>query len=195
MFAERIRSRVEAREASRLKVLIAAEKLFVQQGFASTTIRHIAESAAVSVGSVMAVADKEGLLVAVIDQQIASIQPSPFDASTVQDPVAEILDLLGAFVRFFAAQPDLARSYTAILVGGNHPSAVFAELTGVLMGQISDVLTRAGRSSTDAFTIARVIHRAYLGELFIWAGQADPSPASTLTELEKTVRYLFAGKA
>ena len=194
MFTERAHSRAQARDTSRIKVLSAAEELFVRHGFASTTIRQIAESAAVSVGTVMAVADKNGLLVEIFDRKIASIQPSPFDASIAHDPAAEIIDILGAFVRFFAAQPDLARAYTAILVGGKHPSAIFAELTGVLIEQVSDVLTRAGHSATGAPATARIIHRAYLGEVFIWAGQGNPNPDSTLTELEKTVCYLVNGK-
>lgn len=194
MFTERVHSRAQARDTSRIKVLSAAEELFVRHGFASTTIRQIAESAAVSVGTVMAVADKNGLLVEIFDRKIASIQPSPFEAPIAHDPAAEIIDILGAFVRFFAAQPDLARAYTAILVGGKHPSAIFAELTGVLIEQVSDVLTRAGHSATDASATARIIHRAYLGEVFIWAGQGNQNPDSTLTELEKTVRYLVNGK-
>ena len=166
----------------------------MRQGFASTTIRQIAESAAVSVGTVMAVADKNGLLVAIFDRKIAGLQPSPSSAPIAQDPGAEIIDMLGSFVRFFAAQPDLARAYTAILVGGKHPSIIFAELTGVLVGQVSDVLIRAGHSATDASATARILHRAYLGELFIWAGHGNSNPDSTLTELDKTVRYLVNGK-
>ncbi len=177
-----------------MKVLSAAEDLFVRHGFASTTIRQIAASAAVSVGTVMAVADKNGLLVEIFDRKIASIQPSPYDAPIAQDPAAEIIDILGSFVRFFAAQPDLARAYTAILVGGKHPSVIFAELTGVLIKQVSDVLTRAGHPATNASATARIMHRAYLGEVFIWAGQGNSKPDSTLTELEKTVRYLVNGK-
>ena len=194
MFTERVQSRSQARDASRVKVLSAAEELFVRRGFAPTTIRQIAESAAVSVGTVMAVADKNGLLVEIFDRKIAGIQTQPSGPPIVPDPAAEIIDMLGSFVRFFAAQPDLARAYTAILVGGKHPSIIFAELSGVLIGQVSDVLTRAGRSATDASATARIMHRAYLGEVFIWAGQGDPNPDSTLTELEKTVRYLVNGK-
>ena len=194
MFTEHVHSRVQARDTSRIKVLSAAEEFFVLHGFASTTIRQIAESAAVSVGTVMAVADKNGLLVEIFDRKIASIQPSPSDMPIAQDPAAEILDILGSFVRFFAAQPDLARAYTAILVGGKHPSIIFAELTGVLIEQVSDVLTHAGRSAIDASATARIIHRAYLGEVFIWAGQGNPNPDSTLTALEKTVCYLVNGK-
>jgi AcrR family transcriptional regulator len=195
MFIEHVHSRARARDTSRIKVLSAAEELFVRHGFASTTIRQIAESAAVSVGTVMAVADKNGLLVEIFDRKIASIHTSPFDAPIAHDPATEIIDILGSFVRFFAAQPDLARAYTAILVGGKHPSVIFAELTGVLIEQVSDVLTRAGYSATDVSATARIIHRAYLGEIFIWAGQGNPNPGSTLTELEKTVRYLVNGKA
>lgn len=194
MFTERVHSRAQARDTSRIKVLNSAEELFVRQGFASTTIRQIAENAAVSVGTVMAVADKNGLLVEIFDRKIAGIQPSSRDASIKHDPAAEITDLLGAFVRFFATQPDLARAYTAILIGGKHRSAIFAELTGVLIEQVSDMLTREGRSLSDASATARIIHRAYLGEIFIWAGEGSLNPESTLIELEETVRYLVDRK-
>jgi AcrR family transcriptional regulator len=195
MFIEHVQSRSEARDLSRSKVMSAAEELFVQRGFAGTTIRQIAERAAVSVGTVMAVADKDGLLVAIFDQRIASIQPAPADPQTAQDPVDEITLMLGAFVRFFAARPELARAYTSILVSGRNASRVFEELAGTLVQQVSNVLTRAGHSPPDASAIARLVHRAYLGELFIWAGQGSPDPAPTLTELEITVRYLVDRKA
>jgi AcrR family transcriptional regulator len=94
MFTEHVHSRAQARDTSRIKVLSAAEELFVRHGFASTTIRQIAESAAVSVGTVMAVADKNGLLVEIVDRKIASIQASPFDVPIAQDPAAEIIDTI-----------------------------------------------------------------------------------------------------
>src|SRR4051794_31927704 len=101
MFTERVHSRAQAREANRGKDLRAAESLFVRQGFAPTTIRQIAEDAAVSVGTVMSVTDKNGLLVAIFDQRIVNVGPSPSEPQIPHDPAAEIVEILGGFVRLF----------------------------------------------------------------------------------------------
>ncbi|WP_420834251.1 TetR family transcriptional regulator [Streptomyces yunnanensis] len=47
MFSERVQSRAAQREATRQRVLSAAERLFRDQGFGATTVRRIAADAAV----------------------------------------------------------------------------------------------------------------------------------------------------
>ena len=194
MFTERVQSRSQARESSRAKVLLAAEELFERQGFAETTIRQIAEHAGVSVGTVMSVADKDGLLVAVFDQRIARLQPPPAAPLTREDPVEEIVQMLAGFVNLFATHLESARAYTAILVGGRHSSAVFEGLAKALVERVGEILIRSGRDSTEAAAIARLVHRAYIGELFIWAGEGSPDPEPTVAELRRTVRYLVDGE-
>ncbi len=165
----------------------------MEQGFNATTVRQVATRAAVSVGTVMGVADKDGLLVSVVDRRIAGIEP--VDQQDGRDATTQISHLLGEFVRFCGAHPELARAYAAVLVGGRHRSSVFTDLTTTLVEQVSAVLTHAGHPPADAAAIARVVHRAYLGELFIWAGQGVTDPTRTLAELETTVRYLVTREA
>ena len=59
--------RAEVKQLTHSRVVDAAARLFVEEGFAGTSIRGIAKAAGVSVGTVMSVGDKSALLVRVFD--------------------------------------------------------------------------------------------------------------------------------
>ncbi|RAF62438.1 TetR/AcrR family transcriptional regulator, partial [Burkholderia multivorans] len=97
MSTERVQS--NAREAQRQRteehILTVAAELFLDRGYRGTTVRAIAESAGVSAGRVMAVGDKDALLIACYDRWIAQLQAGTYalpharaerpPASAVQD--------------------------------------------------------------------------------------------------------------
>ncbi|WP_159501004.1 TetR/AcrR family transcriptional regulator [Microbacterium sp. 18062] len=175
-------------------MLDTAERLFREQGYAATTVREIAEAASVSVGTVMSVADKRGLLVATMDRGLASTDESD-DAGRDDpdgDPVARVLAVLRPFVDLFADNPDVAREYGAVLFSGVHDSRVFEQLAVRLIERMAARLERQGYSPERARSVSRVIHRAYLGELFVWAGSGALDPGDPLRELEQTVRVILA---
>lgn len=64
MFSERIvvPTRSELREATRLRVLDSARRLFEARGFNATTVRAIAADAGVSAGTVMTVGDRKSVV-------------------------------------------------------------------------------------------------------------------------------------
>lgn len=162
MFSERVQSRAAQRETTRQRVLATAERLFRDQGFAATTIRQIAAAAGVSSGTVMAVGDKDALLVAIFDGWIGAAHRSR--AGSAPAPTVDaIVGLFEPFIRYFALDKGLSREYAAIIVRGAHESAIFEDLARSLLGEITSVLESAG--SGDAERAARVVYFSYLGIL------------------------------
>ncbi|PZG85516.1 TetR family transcriptional regulator [Streptomyces sp. NTH33] len=168
MFSEPVQSRAERRQLSREKVLAAAERLFREQGFDATTVRQIAAEAGLSAGSVMAVGDKHGLLVEIFDGWIDAVHRERDRARSEQpsaDTVDDVIALIEPFVDYFALDLGLSREYAATIVRGRHDSAIFQNLGPTLIGEIQQVLSRAGHDEAHAGRAARSIYFAYLGIL------------------------------
>lgn len=171
-----------------MNVLIGADELFRTKGFAATTVRDIAATCGVSVGTVMSVGDKEALLVAAFDQRIAQIhasRPVPEHGSTLAREA--LLELLDPFLELFTAHPSLSRAYGAILVSGKHESTVFTELAGALRNEISRVLRSTGLSETRAASLAESIYFAYIGRLFTWTGDESEDAAELRGDLRRLI--------
>ncbi|WP_407547794.1 TetR/AcrR family transcriptional regulator [Streptomyces sp. Pv4-95] len=190
-------SRSEQREATRERVLTAAERLFASGGFEATTIREIAAGAGVSVGTVMAVGDKAAILVELFDRRIATLHRARAERDGPRPPAAssnrlvdEILALFEPFVALFFSDPELARHYAAALVTGKHQAGVFNELAAVLRREISDVLAGGGFAPEAAGRGAAAIHLAYLGTLFVGAGAGGADPSGTVEDLVAVVEFI-----
>lgn len=174
-------TRSELREATRLRVLDSARRLFEARGFNATTVRAIAADAGVSAGTVMTVGDKRTLLVKVFDEAIGAVHASraltPDGSAAGPVPpetlAAQVTDLLEPFISLFAAHPDLSRAYAAALISGAHASEVFGGLRTLLIAEIASVLSRAAGgdagSRVDADALAASIHLLYIGAVFEWA--------------------------
>ncbi|MFT3714965.1 MAG: TetR/AcrR family transcriptional regulator [Gordonia sp. (in: high G+C Gram-positive bacteria)] len=161
MFSEHVQSpRAEQRELTRTRVITCAQRLFVERCFAGTTIRAIAENAQVSVGTVMAVGDKDTLLLAAYDRWIGEIhvgRPGPPDGS---DPAVRIGDCVQPFLDLFARDLPLSREYGAVLARGTHRTAVFAGLATTLMTEFTEVFEDAGLGD-DAVPAARAAYLSH----------------------------------
>ncbi|SDN16916.1 DNA-binding transcriptional regulator, AcrR family [Actinomyces ruminicola] len=169
-------TRAESRDATRARVLASSRRLFEERGFNATTIKDIAADAGVSVGSVMYVGDKSGLLVACFDERIEALHTGHPPTSRTQvrsegggDGAQAILDILSPFIDLFASSPDLARSYGAVLISGAHSSRVFSELREELINELQDIFAAATDCSTTAAKQrATTAYLAYLGALLEW---------------------------
>jgi AcrR family transcriptional regulator len=187
MFSERVQSRADQAAATRAKVLGAAESRFRTDGFEATTIRRIAEEAGVSVGTVMAVGDKDALLLAVLDGWIESVHR----ARAAEERVAsgaltlDILMLFAPFVERFSSDRDLARHYASIIVRGSHETPIFHELGQSLVDEVSALLLTAGFTDVQAERRARTIYLSYLGLLMRASNGAidDDQAAAQLAEV------------
>ncbi|MFI7006179.1 TetR/AcrR family transcriptional regulator [Streptomyces sp. NPDC050145] len=190
-------SRSEQKEATRARVLGAAERLFGARGYASTTVRDIAADAGVSVGTVMAVGDKAAILVELFDRRIAALHAArgAREATrTAGSPVDEVLTLFAPFVEVFTADQDLARHYAAALVSGRHRAGVFDELAGVLRREIAEVLTQHGFAPAAAERAATAVHLAYLGTLFMGAGSGTDDLGGPVTDLVAAVEFIIENR-
>ncbi|SIS05071.1 TetR/AcrR family transcriptional regulator [Williamsia sterculiae] len=168
MFSEHVQSRVDQKEATRRRVLDAADSLFRSQGFAATTVRQIASKAEVSAGSVMAVGDKDALLVAIYDSWIAAVHRSraeTFGDMPSADLPDDVIALFEPFVDHFARDIELSREYAAVIVRGDHDTTIFRQLGLTLVGEVHQVLVRSGVDETSAGRRAAAIYLAYLGIL------------------------------
>ncbi|GAA3220049.1 TetR/AcrR family transcriptional regulator [Nonomuraea helvata] len=177
MFTEPVQSRAERRQLSRGKVLAAAERLFRERGFDATTVRQIAAEAGLSAGSVMAVGDKHGLLVAIFDGWIDAMHRERDRARSEQplaDAVDDVIALAEPFFDYFVLDRELSREYAATIVRGRHDSAIFQNLRLTLIGEIQQVLSRAGHDEDRAGRAARSIYFAYLGILMTMSNGTLP---------------------
>jgi len=152
-------SRLEARAATERRVRAAAAELFLERGTA-TAVRDIAQRAGVSVGSVMAVGDKNALLVRVVDDLIGAAHGDPGRSNEcLGDPVEAAVALVRPFLRVFFANEELARAYAAILVSGSHSSDLFDALRLRLLEEFT---SRLGLGHATA----AALYFAYVGVLF-----------------------------
>lgn len=196
-------TRVELQRMTQRRVVDAAADLFLVRGFAATTIRDIAESSGVSVGTVMAVGDKRSLLVRVFDEHVEAEHRGPGGADALShrgagasgagtlraETCAErLLDLVRPFVVLFTGRQDLARTYASILVSGQHASTLLTDLAARLIEDLRVVITLRGCTPVEAApAVARGLYAAYVGVLFSWSARwsADPD------EIEDELRNVF----
>lgn len=193
-FTERSQAMVSTREqlkqATQLRVIRAASRLFQERGFVATTVRDIAEAAGVSTGTVMTVGDKNALLVRVFDAMVADEHArragtNPQPVSAVDGCVARLSVLVQPFVVMFTGNPELARSYASILVSGTHSSSLFTELAARLIEEFAAAITEHGCTpQVDAPAKAKALHAAYVGALFTWSALALVDPPGLTNSLQ-----------
>nr|WP_214633133.1 TetR/AcrR family transcriptional regulator [Spelaeibacter cavernicola] len=194
MFTEHVHSsRSRQREETRARIVDAAQRMFMTDGFQATTVRKIAEAAGVSVGSVMAVGDKDSLLLMAFDRWIGAVHESRAAAGAVpvDDPVRNVGDVVQPFLDLFASNAGLAREHGAILARGTHRTAVFGNLATTLIDEFEQVARAAGRGA-KAPAAARALYYGYLGLLRAAAVEgADPRVVrSGLEDIAATVLRL-----
>lgn len=182
-------SREELRQATEKRVLAAADRLFREHGFDSTTIREIAKQSDVSLGTVMAVGDKNMLLVRVFDALIEeqhSTQTIPSAANTASCS-ERIMTLVQPFVSLFTSRDNLARSYASIVVSGDQPSTLFTSLAGLLIDEIHSVILEHGCVADDKVaSTAKALYFAYVGTLLSWSSRAAVDEKELSENLQST---------
>ncbi|WP_114855442.1 TetR/AcrR family transcriptional regulator [Brachybacterium sp. YJGR34] len=178
--------RRDSRNATRARVLAAADRLFVERGFAATTVREIATACEVSVGTVMSVGDKESLLVQVFDQHVAQLQSRrPASEPAASSDTERILALVAPIVELYIERAELARTYASILVGARHSSILIDELAAQLIEEFTGIL--AGdqpRPSPEDRALATALYHAFVGVLYTGAAR----PGASLQQLPETLR-------
>lgn len=175
-------SRDKKREETHARVIAAADDLMCTKGFAATTIRDIALEAGVSVGTVMAVGDKNTLLVQVFEHYIRMIHAGRTPVRSA-DPVAELLSLVAPFVELFISRIDLARTYGGIIVMGGGGTELFGVISEQLISEFQVVL--AGNRAQ-----ALACYHAYVGIVLTLSTKKVETVAELMAEIEADFRTI-----
>lgn len=206
-------TRQEMRLVTEQRVITAAATLFRERGFAATTVRDIAKSSGVSIGTVMAVGDKSTLLVRVFDSLVGDEHRRRTETGTpaangrAWDRIAHstdeqapgagrepgtscadgILALVRPFVTILTRWQDLARTFAGIVASGNHSSSLFTDLADTLIDEFEAAVTEHGctRPGTGRAT-AEALYFAYIGTLFSWSARRASDPRELEAGLHRT---------
>lgn len=193
MFSEHVQSGRGAQRAhTRARVVDSAQRLFLARGFRGTTVRDIAADADVSVGTVMAVGDKDALLLGAFDRWVGAVhdeweagaRPLPDGG----DPAARIGSLVQPFLDLFNDRIELTREYGAIFARGAGQAEVFTGLAVKLTAEFTAVLADAGLGR-HAEAGGRAVYASYLGLLMAHAALA-PDLSGVRAQLEEVVTVL-----
>jgi len=187
-------TREQLKHATQQRVVDTAGRLFRERGFAETTVRDIAEASGVSAGTVMAVGDKNALLVSVFDSMVAAEHGQRAVSEVVESTdtgrgtcSGRLLALVTPFVTLFTNSPVLARSYASILVSGTHESLLFTGLAARLNEEFRAAITVHGcTAQADTPVVAGALYFAYIGTLFTWSARGSSDPEELLSSLQAT---------
>lgn len=181
-------TREELKQATRERVVDAAGGLFRERGFTATTVRDIARTAGVSTGTVMAVGDKNTLLVRVFDALVAAEHARGADTDPSDTTCVDRLgSLVQPYLALFLRDIDLARTYASVIVSGTHTSALFTDLAARLVEEFRAAITVRGCTPpSDAPARAQALYLAYLGSLFAGSARGPVAPSGIVDDLRTT---------
>lgn len=179
-------------------MLASAEQLFRQHGFGATTIRQIAADADVSIGTVMAVGDKDALLIAIVDGWITAVHRSrsgnhgdSHSRLAATAAVQEVMSVFEPFIEYLFRDRQLSRAYAAIIVRGTHESAIFQDLALALIAEIDAALSRSSLTPAAASRGARAIYFSYIG-ILIAAGSGAFAEQAVVDQLREVVSFVIS---
>lgn len=105
--------RERSRQARLSRIKEAAWALFVERGYAATTLRDIAARADVATGTIfLHVSDKADLLLMLFSEAIAAQSEDVFSPQRCSGPLGEVLPgLFTPFLKLYRPHPELAREF------------------------------------------------------------------------------------
>ena len=181
-------TREQSKQQTRDRVSAVAAELILSNGFESTTIRDIAAAAGVSVGSVMAVGDKNALLVTAFDSIVGSFMALAPSTQPDGSCSEQIVTMVLPVVEIFAKHQGLARSYASILVSAKHESTLVSDLGVQLTADIAAILRDGQCVAADRIdALAEAIYYAYIGILFGWATRRQIDAEDLLLQIRRSI--------
>lgn len=174
----------EIKAARREKILIAAERLFLQQGFKAATMEGIAAEVRMSKATVYAYHhDKDDLFTAVTRRLVGELNRdmrSAFDSDgPTQDLIADAL--VAKYRLIFSKIRSSAHSNELVAARDSMLRELFDELDSDTRHLISKCLQVDGMASDQAESLARIL---------LAASQGIAKKAGSLDEFEKDIRVL-----
>ena len=179
--------RAAQKEATRQRIVEAARSCFDEVGFERTTISHVAATAEVSVGSVMAhFLDKPSLLAAAYHDPLQAVMDEAFASLPEGDVHDRLQHVAAALYRFYLREPgrDLLRE--TLFLGGEHGEAFQAQLSE-LTARITELM-RHSRIQRPPDWAALGFFADWLGMLIAGLNGAFPDIDAQLSALDGLTR-------
>jgi TetR/AcrR family transcriptional regulator len=139
---------------ARAKILAAAEELFAARGFAGTSVRDIARSAAVNSAMIhYYFGNKEALYHAIIESAASTIRSLLITVTSSAQSVEEKLSqFVSGYAQYIFSHPNLARVlHRELLAGGAHLKQVLQPATNykILREALSNAMRRGEMRKID----------------------------------------------
>jgi AcrR family transcriptional regulator len=165
-------------------VLAAAREVFAERGLAGLSMRAVAAALGVAPNALYShVADKTALVDALLDDQLAALDPPPPDA----EPVTGLREVMLATYDLLGRHPDMVPLYLA-RQGARGPQA------RVLGAAMTVLLARLGIGDDAAGRVVRALIVHTLGYAALaTADDANLRPPELRADLEVTLDWLLRG--
>ncbi len=144
---------IQKAETRRL-LLDAACVLFEEKGYERTTMRELASSAGVALGTIFQhFPDKPSLLVAAFEDDIGRVVANVFETLPQEDLRAQFLHLTEMLYRFYATRPKLSRTLVknAVFLDGQNAETLQSQVADLLdvLSQLIQAATERGEIECD----------------------------------------------
>ncbi len=201
--AKKVGVRERSKQERQDRIMLAARKLFAENGYDATTLRQVAEHAGLGLGTLFNyISDKRDLIYLVFNQEVDGItsvclaSPRPW-----QSFVEKILGMIEPNYRLFGSEPVLSRILLSEVLQ-HTPGLHLAEHIGIrdrfILG-IQEVVAesqRTGELSSDAAAelIARNIFFSYSAALRWWLASSEhPEWRAGLRDFADLLKLQIAG--
>ncbi len=195
----RARSKLERQD----RIMLAARQLFAEQGYDATTLRQIASSAGLGLGTLFNyISDKRDLIYLIFNEEMDSVTEKALAAPrTWQSFDAKILSVTEPHYRLFAGEPVLARillSEILLQSPGMHLER-YQGIRGRLLCGLEEMVRAAQRSgevgsAEGAEVIAQHIFFSFSGALRWWLASAEhPDWRTGQRDFERILRLQMEG--
>lgn len=179
--------RQQQKAATQARLLQEAKRLFIEQGYETTTTRQVAKACGVSIGTVFAhFSDKSALLKAILYQDIEQALNDVRRELTPQtDAFAAYLAYARRLYRFYGEHPPLSQT---LLAHGLFQYAEFEQQLQSYMAELTDrLVTVDGCPESDAKTIAYNLMANYFLVLIGGLGRPENPTEQWVEQLRELI--------
>jgi len=166
-------------EQTRRRLVDAATRLFAERGYAETSVKHIAEVAGISQGSIFwHFQSKQGLLLEVIDQAFGQWERGVLAPLIASQRPADLPAVIDAYATFARKNPEVAGRLFFILVSealrpdsdlGDAYARIYERFRGYCRAWVDGAMANGScRTDLDAEATATLIVGALAGIFQQW---------------------------
>ncbi len=186
----------------RQRIRDAARELFSKLGYDAATLRQIAHSAHVGLGTLFNYAqDKRDLVFLIFNEELDSVTNDALAAAqSHQELIDQLMAIFERHYRYFGKDPEMSRILLKELVfySEGKQAEAFLQIRGRLLSGI-EMFVRAAqqkrliRSKEDPKTIAKHFFFVFSAEIRWWIASAKPNPDAGLCDLERLLHLQIHG--